>query len=177
MERAKKQDGLKDFPEKYTSFSLNKELTNKEYELLERGFIPSQQEDKWYIYVEDTDYLSKEIEGKQILLTTTWIYFHRSWTGHVCYKTKIEKSATGYLLTETRINDYSPPSSITLSNFSMTNFPNDIDFAKTLVPYLVDRILLRKNILFPKVEEFSAEENFGYRWHLVGRASNNHPKD
>ncbi len=73
MERAKKQDGLKDFPEKYTSFSLNKELTNKEYELLERGFIPSQQEDKWYIYVEDTDYLSKEIEGKQILLTTAWI--------------------------------------------------------------------------------------------------------
>ena len=160
MEKAKKQIDLEDFPEKYASFMLNKELTNKEYELLERGFIPLQQEDKWYIYVEDA-----------------WIYFHRSWTGHARYKTKIEKSATGYLLTETCINEDTPPSSITFTNFSMTNFPNDIDFAKTLVTYLVDRILLRKDILFPKVEEFSAEENFAYRFHLVGRASNNHPAD
>ena len=160
MGKVIKRDDLEDFPEKYASFNLNKELTNKEYELLEWGFRPSQQEDKWYIYVEDA-----------------WIYFHRSWTGHVCYKTKVEKSATGYLLTETRINEDTPPSSITYTNFSMTNFPNDIDFAKTLVPYLVDRILVGKDILFPTVKEFGAEENFAYRWHLVGCASNNHPKD
>ena len=70
MDKATKKEGLEEFPDKYLSFNLDKELTIEEFERLAFGFIPKQSEDKWYIYVEDY-----------------WIYFHRSWSGRIFYKT------------------------------------------------------------------------------------------
>ena len=51
-------------PEENTTFELNRIFTDEQMEVLMKGNIPKQMEDKWFWYYED---------GK--------LYAHRSWTG------------------------------------------------------------------------------------------------
>ena len=53
---------------------LKLEFSEEQYQQLQKGLIPEQMEDKWYIYFEDN-----------------WLYFHRSWTGNGVYRTQIIK--------------------------------------------------------------------------------------
>ena len=58
-------------------------FTKEEYQLLIRGHIPYQMEDKWYIFYKDD-----------------WLYFHRSWTGYGMYKAQVLPDQNGYYIDE-----------------------------------------------------------------------------
>ena len=58
-----------DFPTEVRTFEYNREFSEEELNLLKYGHIPREQEDKWFMYMENNI-----------------IYFHRSWTGFGIYK-------------------------------------------------------------------------------------------
>lgn len=58
-----------DMPPQTNTFILPLDLTEKEMEILERGFIPSTMEEKWFVYA-----------------VNNIVYFHRSWSGFCIYK-------------------------------------------------------------------------------------------
>ena len=62
---------------------LELHFTDKQFRKLIKGLIPSQMEDKWFIFHEDN-----------------WLYFHRSWTGCGIYKAQLIKDEEGYTITE-----------------------------------------------------------------------------
>lgn len=54
MTITKKDDWkTEEFPEKYSTISLDKELTEEEFQQVQKGLIPEVMEDKWFIYFED----------------------------------------------------------------------------------------------------------------------------
>jgi ADP-ribosyl-[dinitrogen reductase] hydrolase len=58
-------------------------FSEEEFTKLNRGLIPRQMEDKWFIFYEDG-----------------WLYFHRSWTGFGNYKAQLMKEENGYSIKE-----------------------------------------------------------------------------
>jgi ADP-ribosyl-[dinitrogen reductase] hydrolase len=54
-----------------------------EFYIIQRGLIPEEMEDKWFIFYEDG-----------------WLYFHRSWTGFGIYKAQIIKEGYDYYIKE-----------------------------------------------------------------------------
>jgi len=63
--------------------AIDLHFTEKEYTRIQRGLIPPNMEDKWFIFFEDG-----------------WLYLHRSWTGMGIYKAQIIKKAEGYAIEE-----------------------------------------------------------------------------
>lgn len=62
-----------DFPAEVRTFEYNREFSEEELNLLKYGHIPREQEDKWFMYMENNI-----------------IYFHRSWTGFGIYKIELK---------------------------------------------------------------------------------------
>ena len=64
----------KEMPDQQELFVLHRELTKQQMDLLRRGNIPKEMEDKWFWYMEgDT------------------LYAHRSWTGFCIYRIEFHK--------------------------------------------------------------------------------------
>lgn len=141
MERARKNDWkTKEMPEEVDFFDLNKVISIKEYEQLCHGLIPSQMEDKWFIYVENDI-----------------VYFHRSWVGSCIYQTTIEKKENGIFLTSTVVN----------RNRDQYKFENNAHDQK-LLDYLIDRLLLAKNVPFPSKDQSVPEPMNVIKHNIVG---------
>ena len=69
MDIAKRSDWKNyDMPEKNEIFTLNRTFDEKQLEVLRRGNIPKEMEDKWFWYMEEDR-----------------LYAHRSWTGYCIY--------------------------------------------------------------------------------------------
>jgi hypothetical protein len=58
--------------EKKEKAEVHLEFTREEFEVIRRGFIPRDMDEKWFIYW-DGEYLN----------------FHRSWTGHLIYRLRM----------------------------------------------------------------------------------------
>jgi hypothetical protein len=54
---------------------------------IQRGFIPREMEDKWFIFYEDG-----------------WLFCHRSWTGNCIYQARFAEVEGGFKVTELRAN-------------------------------------------------------------------------
>src|SRR5689334_3790210 len=52
--------------------------TSVDFELIKRGLIPEEMEDKWFVFFEKP-----------------WLYFHRSWTGAGIYGVEFQSSPLG----------------------------------------------------------------------------------
>jgi ADP-ribosylglycohydrolase len=65
--------------------SVTVRFSEAQYLRLQRGLLPEQMEDKWFVFFEDD-----------------WLYFHRSWTGYGIYKAQIvkEQDGAGYSINE-----------------------------------------------------------------------------
>jgi len=75
-------------PEKTVKIQLNQKINKKKTLELKKGIIPQQMEDKWFVYYEDS-----------------YLYCHRSWTGILIYKMKLEPdSDESIIITEVEIN-------------------------------------------------------------------------
>lgn len=58
-------------------------FTHKQFQMITKGLIPEEMEDKWFIYFEGD-----------------WLYCHRSWTGHCLFKAQILKESDAYVMKE-----------------------------------------------------------------------------
>jgi hypothetical protein len=74
-------------PEKTTWLPLTGTYSLEEYEGLQRGIVPRDMDDKWFI-VEDAGTLS----------------FYRSWTGICVYQIRLEARADRYEIVDARVN-------------------------------------------------------------------------
>ena len=72
-------------------------ISNEQFDIIRRGIIPEEMEDKWFIYY-----------ARGI------IHFFRSWTGYEIFRAKIQKTVGGYLIdgfqVETNQEKYRCPS-------------------------------------------------------------------
>ena len=76
-----------DMPETFEVATMNRSLSEEEYQALVFGFIPRDTDDRWFLYAQDD-----------------WVYLHRSWTGHCIFKLKLEVSSGNVTLTDIHIN-------------------------------------------------------------------------
>ena|SRR5215475_7285801 len=108
-------------PTKREELGLRALFTDADAEEMAQGFIPSEMEDKWFIYFEDG-----------------WLWFHRSWTGALIYALRLDGSPVGVRVIESWVNR--DPRQYT---------GIDIEYDRLLVRYLIDGILLKKSVPFP----------------------------
>ena len=109
-------------PDNKVSFKIDKEYTKKEMKKIKLGFVPGKMEDKWFIYFEDNT-----------------SYCHRSWTGYCVYEVKFAEKNDKYYIDKAF---YNPEIAEKKETFVLK------DEIKTVL-FLIDRILLDKNVSFP----------------------------
>lgn len=80
----------KPMPKMHRVITLDLSFSAEEFQALQKGIIPRQMEDKWFIYFEDNN-----------------IYCHRSWTGFCAYIGKFKEVNGQYHLYEVEVNDNS----------------------------------------------------------------------
>lgn len=120
---------------------LNRIFSRQEIDDMQKGLLPEQQEDKWFVYWDDDT-----------------LYFHRSWTGFCIYVVRFASDGDSYRMTEATVNRDS-------QQYSATDDPKD---AK-MISYLIDVLLLRKHTALPSDTSY-AEDQAIKNWSLVGRA-------
>lgn len=139
--RTAKADDWKreDLPLNRTTIHLERRFSAEEMECIQRGCIPREMEDKWFIYWEkDT------------------LFFHRSWTGHCVYVVRFRVDGEEFLMFEADLNRAS-------EQYKATS--DEADAA--LISYLVDSLLLRRSVDFPM--DPSNPSGIAKAWSLVGR--------
>jgi hypothetical protein len=114
-------------PKKHVVVPFIKHLNSREAELVRRGLIPEEMEQKWFIYWEgDT------------------LHFHRSWTGYCIYKVTFEPEGNGLAATQLRIN-HSPTQHKGASD----------DHDRQMAAWLIDALLLGKQAEWPGMPDDS----------------------
>jgi hypothetical protein len=130
-------------------------FTADERARLARGLEPQEMEDKWFVFYE-----------------SPWLYFHRSWTGVCIYTVRIREvdgvdgsaaggtSQTQWVVEEAWANR--DP-----AQYRETDDAHDV----ALLSYLVDGVLLGKDVAFPiRNKELSAEQASLLKHHVVGNS-------
>lgn len=132
---------IEPLPDRCARLDFQRNFSETEYARLTQGLIPQQMEDKWFIFFEDNT-----------------LYFHRSWTGICIYVLRLEPSAGGWRVIEVLVNR--DP-----DQYTETNEAYDI----ALLNYLIDRLLLGKDLPFPVPGDIADDvETALYRHHVVG---------
>jgi hypothetical protein len=65
-------------PEQLTPIEYEDDFTEAEYEAIERGLIPQEMEDKWFIFYEEPV-----------------LFFYLSWLGELIYRVTLERDSAG----------------------------------------------------------------------------------
>jgi hypothetical protein len=134
--------------EQRQSLALTRTFSAPEFALLRRGLLPQDMDDKWFIYCQNNV-----------------LHFHRSWTGHEIYQ-------LGF--------DTSDPASVTTSHCWVTRDPahytgTDAAEDAAILGYLIDRLLLNRDIAFPSPAALPPQEAAVLRHNIVGNSRSNHP--
>lgn len=108
-------------PEQRVALSLQRDLTEEEYQVIRYGLIPQAMEDKWFIFLE-----------QDIL------YVHRSWTGNCIYQLRLRKDGANYTVTEALAN----------RDVSQYKWADD-GYDEKLLTFLIDCLLLGRSSTFP----------------------------
>ncbi len=138
-----------DLPAKRTTIALDRSFSEEEMDLIQRGVVPEQMEDKWFIYWD---------EGT--------LYFHRSWTGCCTYVVRFTAENGGWRMVEADV-----------SRDPEEYAETDDEIDAMLISALVDVLLLRRAPALPK-EGKSAEQAAILNWSMIGRAMfGQHPGD
>lgn len=128
-------------PSKQTTIALDRLFSREDMEVIQRGLIPEEMEDKWFIYWKDEN-----------------LFFHRSWTGFCIYIVHFAVENQGARMVKADVNR--DP-----EQYSETIDANDA----RMIDYLVDILLLQKESTFPS-DEISPEKRAIKNWSQVGRA-------
>ncbi|HEU5067730.1 MAG TPA: hypothetical protein VFT61_06055 [Sphingomicrobium sp.] len=68
-------------------FDLPLLFSDADAERIKKGHVPLNMDDKWLIFFEDS-----------------WLYFHRSWTGHCIFAVRLDGSPNGVRVIEAWVN-------------------------------------------------------------------------
>lgn len=74
-------------PASHKSLEFDRILSQAEFDQVRKGFIPTQMEDRWFVFWEDP-----------------WLSFHRSWTGYCIYQARIVAAAESWFVSEVLVN-------------------------------------------------------------------------
>ncbi|MBN8854538.1 MAG: ADP-ribosylglycohydrolase family protein [Sphingobacteriales bacterium] len=140
---------IRKMPDEIETFTLERVFSSEEFERIRMGLVPRQMEDKWFIYYDD-DVLN----------------FHRSWSGVHVYKVALRNTGN---------NNYETTEVVVNRNRKQYNQGNP-EYDVLLVNYLIDRLLLGKNIPFPTPHKLEGEERQIYKHAIVGYAEPNTPE-
>lgn len=132
-------------PADHIKLPLQRTFTQSEFEMLKRGLVPQQMEDKWFIY-----YLNDAL------------HFHRSWTGHAIYVVPLTKIADGYSADVFKANR--DPDQYKMA---------DDDFDTKFLNFLIDALLLNKKIPFPTKTDVEPDKMSIFRHSMIGNGRSN----
>ncbi len=118
----KQKQKINSMPKENISVILNKKITGNEMEKIKQGLTPKEMEDKWLIFSENN-----------------FIHFHRSWTGFCIYRAEYKK---------TENNDFVITKLIINRNHRQYK-GKDNEYDKKIFEYLLDSLLLKKNVPLP----------------------------
>jgi hypothetical protein len=117
-------------PNETDNLNFHRIFSFEEFERLKVGIIPQAMEHRWFVYYHDHT-----------------LNFHRSWTGFHIYKISIEPQQDNtYVVTQTIVN----------RNKEQHNQP-DNNYDVALLGYLIDRLLLKKDVTFSTPPELPKE--------------------
>ena len=109
-------------PELRQTLAFEAAFDDAELRMISQGVIPRAMEDKWFIYLDTDD----------------WLYFHRSWTGACIYAMQLLRTGEGARVGSAWVNR--DPAQYGLA---------DDDFDLRLLRFLIDRLLLGREAVFP----------------------------
>ncbi len=147
MRIARKSDWqTHDMPTSRSVIALSYKFEPQEMELIQRGLIPEDMGDKWFIYYQDDR-----------------LYLHRSWTGYCVYIVRFVFEEDRFHMIEAVLNRES-------TQYSQTHDGYD---AKMIV-YLIATLLLHQDMPYPMDDESSNAVDPGkaalQQWSQIGRA-------
>ncbi|MBS1605479.1 MAG: ADP-ribosylglycohydrolase family protein [Bacteroidetes bacterium] len=133
-------------PGKVGILDFQKVYSSEEFDRIKLGLIPKEMEDKWFIYYDNHS-----------------LHIHRSWTGYHIYQITLQSQKDNtYKVIQTLVN----------RNKDQYNQQND-EYDVLLIDYLIDRLLLGKNVRFPMSTELTGEAKAVYKHSMVGYATPN----
>jgi len=98
-----------------------------QYEILKKGLIPEEMEDKWFIYFENN-----------------WLYFHRSWTGYGIFKAEIIEEKNNNDDKIYKINEFYVESN--KEYYNSDNGENELDLIRQLIYFGLLKFGIRASI-------------------------------
>ena len=128
-----------DLPESVGEFDLDLDLSPEELSRVSMGHIPEDMDDKWFVYR----------DGDRLL-------FHRSWTGICVYSASIEEHENGGTIGHVLVNR-------DREQYRET----DNEYDAQLLRFLIEAILLQRNVPFPLPADAAALEHPGLYQHVV----------
>jgi hypothetical protein len=135
-------DRYEPIPDEHVVISFQHEYSLEDYDKLQYGFIPQQQEDKWFIYFEDNK-----------------LHCQRSWTGNCLYIVEFEVTEKSSKIVKVTANR---------DREQYTERDNNWDCQ--FVVYLINLLLLHKPTHYPEKGDIDPEISAVQQWSQVGRA-------
>ena len=115
-------------------------FSQDEYAVLCRGLIPSEMEDKWFIFWEADS-----------------LFFHRSWTGYAVYRVDFRPSG----------NQFAVASAFVTTDDE--HYRRGVDsYEVALLDFLIRGLLLRQSVEFPLPPGFAKSAAGLYQHHVAG---------
>jgi hypothetical protein len=128
-------------PDQHTRLELDGVFSAENMSSIQRGYIPSNPNDKWFIYFDDG-----------------WLHFHRSTTGTAIFALQIVAHGDHFI------------APIVIVNRNPEQYRNTDDaYDVTLMAYLIDRYLFGRNIPFPTPSKLHHRHHDTHAKHVIGR--------
>ena len=132
---------IKPMPAACKELAVSGSYTAAEYEQISFGYIPQDQQDKWFVY----------LEGQ-------WLHFHRSWTGSCIFQLQLVPAETGYEAVKA-IANRDP------EQYRSSGDEPDVK----LIAHLVDELLLGRFSILPTPGGLNPEDQQRHQEHVMGR--------
>ncbi len=129
-------------PRRRARLCFSRTFNKAEFARMAQGLVPQEMEDKWFIFLDGT-----------------WLSFHRSWTGICIYRVRIEPRRDDFEATAAWVN-----------RDQRQYTGSDLASDTAILAFLIDRLLLGREPVFPNVPGIPAESQPLARFSLVGDA-------
>lgn len=131
----------KPMPAAHKELALDGRYTAVEHAQISLGFIPQEQQDKWFIYMEEE-----------------WLHFHRSWTGSCIFQLQFSPVDDHYQVTKAIVNR------------DPDQYRNSDDAQDVrLISHLIDELLLGRFSVLPAPGNLSPEDQQRYQQDVMGQ--------
>ena len=120
--------------------SFSSRFSDSDFAKLQKGLIPAEMEDKWFIYYERPH-----------------LFFHRSWTGQSVYRLALETNAGETFVTE----------ALWATNWALAENANP-SYQAELLDFLMSNLLLGQSKPFPRPETVKESMPGVFQHHVAG---------